>query len=124
MNHQPGRILLADDEMAILVTMEALLRRRGYDITTASNGLDAIRLIEQTEFDLLLLDLMMPGMTGIEVAKHARAIQPSVAILILTGSSPIEGSIEDLDFAGFDYMTKTASPQEVLDRVVESLVSR
>jgi DNA-binding response OmpR family regulator len=124
MNHQPGRILLADDEMAILVTMEALLRRRGYAVTTAANGFDAVRLIEQSEFDLLLLDFMMPGMTGIEVAKHARAIWPSVAVLILTGSSPIEGSIEDLNFEGFDYMTKTASPQEVLDRVVETLVSR
>ena len=71
MNHRSARILVADDEAAIRFTMEILLRRHGYTVTTASNGAEALALVEQQPFELLLLDLKMPGLSGLEVARRA-----------------------------------------------------
>jgi len=117
MNHRSARILVADDEAAIRFTMEMMLRRHGYTVTTASNGAEALALVEQQPFELLLLDLKMPGLSGLEVARRASELQPAAALLILTGSSQIEGTLEEQDLDQFAYMLKTASPQEVLDRV-------
>ena len=117
MNHRSARILVADDEAAIRFTLEMMLRRHGYTVTTASNGAEALALVEQQPFELLLLDLKMPGLSGLEVARRACELQPAAALLILTGSSQIEGTLEEQDLDQFAYMLKTASPQEVLDRV-------
>lgn len=118
MPEQPTvRILLVDDEETIRLTLATLLRRRGYEVTVAPNGAAALALIDQQGFDLLLLDLLMPGLSGLEVARHARMTQPAAAILILTGSSEIEGAPSDLRFDDFNYMLKTAGPQDVLARV-------
>jgi DNA-binding NtrC family response regulator len=117
MAQQSAHILVADDEDAIRLTMELLLRRRGYTVTTASSGTEALAQIEQQSFELLLLDLKMPGLNGLEVAQRGRALQPAAAILILTGSSRIEGAADEPDIEQFDSMLKTASPQDVLERV-------
>jgi CheY-like chemotaxis protein len=121
MMERPAHILVVDDEEAIRVTLDMLLRRRGYAVTTAANGEEALTLLEQRSFDLLLLDLMMPGMTGLDVAAHARDVQPTAAVLILTGSSSIEGVPEDPRLDHVPHMLKTASPQEVLERVAAVL---
>lgn len=115
--HPSARILLADDEAAIRFTMEILLRRQGYTVTTATNGTEALALIEQQPFELLLLDLKMPGRSGLEVAQRARDLQPAAAVLILTGSTRIEGAPDEEGLDQFDYILKTSSPREVLERV-------
>ncbi|HEU5097723.1 MAG TPA: response regulator [Roseiflexaceae bacterium] len=122
MTHHPSaRILLADDEAAIRFTMEILLRRQGYTITTATNGSEALALVEQQPFELLLLDLKMPGLSGLEVAQRACELQPTAAILILTGSTRIEGAPDEEGLDEFDYILKTASPRDVLERVAAIL---
>jgi CheY-like chemotaxis protein len=117
MEHRSAHILVADDEAAIRFTMEILLRRHGHTVTTATNGTEALALVEQQPFDLLLLDLKMPGLSGLEVARRTCELQPTAAILILTGSSRIENAPDEQEFEQFEYMLKTASPQDVLDRV-------
>ena len=114
-----ARILVVDDEDTIRRTLAALLQRRGYAVTVAASGAEALMLIEQQAFDLLLLDLVMPGSSGLEVARLARTIQPTAAILILTGSSEIAGAPSNLQLDDFTYMLKTASPQDVLARVAD-----
>ena len=112
-----GHILIVDDEEAIRFTLSCLLQRNGYAVKTAATSTEAIGLILSQPFDLLLLDLILPGMNGIALAKYARKLQPTVAILVLTGSQELG---DDLDYGvrdGFDWMYKTASPQAVLDRV-------
>jgi CheY-like chemotaxis protein len=118
---QTARILLVDDEETIRLTLATLLQRRGYAVTVVANGAEALALIEQQEFDLLLLDLLMPGLSGLEVARHARTIQPMAAILILTGSSEIEGAPGAPRLDDFSYILKTASPLDVLARVVSMI---
>jgi len=119
--HPSARILVADDEAAIRFTIEILLRRQGYTVTTATSGIEALALIERQPFELLLLDLKMPGLSGLQVAQHARELQPPPAILILTGSTRIEGAPDEQGLDQFEYILKTASPQEVLERVAAIL---
>ncbi|HEX6606387.1 MAG TPA: response regulator, partial [Chloroflexia bacterium] len=82
---QPAaQILVVDDEAPIRTTLTALLERRGYEVTAAATGEDALALIHQRPFDLLLLDLQLPGINGMDVATRARDRQPDAQIIILT----------------------------------------
>jgi len=121
MQRQAARILVVDDEAAIRLTMDMLLRRHGYTVTTAASGEEALALIAQQPFDLLLLDLKMPGLSGLEVAERAQKMQPATAILILTGSSAIEGALGEPGVGEFSYLIKTTSPEAVLERVAAAM---
>ena len=83
--NQNARILLVDDEASIRLTLGALLERTGYDVTSADGGEQAVQLLERQAFDLLLTDLKMPGMDGMQVVAAARQCQPDVAVIVLTG---------------------------------------
>ena len=124
MEQSPPRILVVDDETPIRTTMSALLQRRGYVVTTAASGEEALQLIHERPFDLLLLDLKMPGLSGIDVAERARERQPDAAIVILTGHGSLESALQSMHLGVFDYMLKTASPQEVLQRVADALAKQ
>jgi DNA-binding response OmpR family regulator len=121
MEERSAHILIVDDEAPIRLTMDSLLRRRGYMVTTAESGEEALPLIHQHRFDLLLLDLKMPGMSGLDVARHAREYLPEVAIIILTGHGTLETALDGIHLGVFDYLLKTSSPQEVLARVTEAI---
>ena len=121
MEQRPAQILIVDDEAPIRLTMDALLRRRGYTVTTAESAEEALDLIHQHSFDLLLLDLKMPGLSGLDVAARARELQPEAAVIILTGHGSLETAIQGMHLGVFDYMLKTSSPQEVLARVTAAL---
>ena len=117
----PARVLLADDEAPIRTTLGDLLRRRGYEVTTAENGEAALALLHQRPFDLLLLDLKMPGLSGIDVARRGVELHPDAKIIILTGHGSLETAIDGLHLGVFDYLLKTASPRDVLARVAAAL---
>jgi CheY-like chemotaxis protein len=121
MNPQSARILVVDDEAAIRLTLDMLLRRRGYLVTVAASGTEALTLIAQQPFDLLLLDYKLPGLSGLDIALRARELLPTAAIVFLTGSSTIAGLPEAPGLEHFDVLLKTASPQDVLDRVAALL---
>lgn len=117
----PARVLVVDDEAAIRLTMDALLRRKGYDVATAANGEEALGWLMQRAFDLVLIDLRLPGMNGLEFARYAQRCQPNTAILFLTGSSDFNGLPVEAQVGHFDYLLKTASPEEVLNSVTAVL---
>src|SRR5688500_14217113 len=106
MGQGPTHILVVDDEEPIRLTMSDLLRRRGYEVMTAETGESALALIHQRPFDLLLLDLKMPGLSGIDVAKRARERLPDAAIIILTGHGSLDSALDGLHLGVFDYMLK------------------
>lgn len=117
MEHATVTILVVDDEAPIRMTMGDMLRRRGYEVTTAENGEAALGLIYQRPFDLLLLDLKMPGLSGIDVARRAREHRPETAVIILTGHGSLDSATDGMHLQVFDYMLKTTSPREVLARI-------
>jgi DNA-binding response OmpR family regulator len=75
-------------------------------------------------FDLLLLDLSMPGMSGLEVARRAQDIQPEAAVIILTGHGSLDSAIEGMHLGIFDYLLKTTAPQDVLARITAAIEQR
>jgi DNA-binding response OmpR family regulator len=117
-------ILLVDDEASIRLTLGALLERSGYDVTSADGGEQAIRLLEQHEFALLLTDLKMPGIGGMQVVAAARQRLPDIAVIVLTGHGSLESAIDGLHLQVFDYLLKTATPEQVVARVQAALCAR
>jgi DNA-binding response OmpR family regulator len=117
-----ARILVVDDEAVICHILGTLLRRQGYEVWTAADGAEAYAQLRQGAFELLLIDLKLPGgVSGQEIAQSARAYQPDAAVLILTGSSELADAMGDSSKPHFETMLKTASPQDVLDRVAALL---
>jgi DNA-binding response OmpR family regulator len=121
---QSARLLVVDDEAAVLFTLTRMLQSRGYMVSPATNGTEALALILRDSFELLLIDLHLPDMSGLDIARHMRAHQPEAAIILISGSTEIGGvSIAD-QVSPFDCILKTAGPQEVLHRVATALQHR
>lgn len=121
---QAAQILIVDDEASIRLTLSALLKRAGFDVTPAENGAEAVALLERQAFDLMLVDLKMPGMDGMQVVAAARKRQPDLAIIVLTGHGSLETAVEGLHQGVFDYLLKTTEPIQVIERVKAGLVAR
>lgn len=121
---QPAQILIVDDEANIRLTLSALLQRAGYHVTSAGNGEEAVALLERQSFELMLVDLKMPGMDGMQVVAAARQRQPDVAIIVLTGHGSLDTAVEGLHLRIFDYLLKTTEPTQVLERVKAGLAAR
>lgn len=125
MNQPCARILVVDDEAVIRCTLETMLRRQGYVVWTAADAQEAFTWLREGAFDLLLLDLKLPSrMSGLDIAHGACAYQPDAAVLLLTGSSALEDTVGDSSRPHFETMFKTASPQDVLDRVAALLARK
>lgn len=119
-----ARILIVDDEVHVRFTMGALLQRAGYVTVLAENGEEAVSQLERQWFDLLLVDLKMPGMDGMEVVAAAQQRQPDIVVIVLTGHGSLETVIEGIQYHIFDYILKTADPSHVLERVHAGLATR
>ena len=100
------RILFADDEKNLQELMRTELPRMGYTVTVCPDGLTAVAALEKEPFDCLLVDLDMPGLSGIEVIGKAREIRPEIEAVVMTGKPSQETAIEALRFQAFDYLTK------------------
>lgn len=110
------RILLVDDEKKIATVLKAYLQQEGYHVTTAINGIVALTLFKENPFDLVLLDLMLPGLSGEEICREIRKIS-AAPIIMLTAKVEEEDRIQGLNLGADDYITKPFSPREVVARV-------
>ena len=110
------RILIVDDEERIRKLLNMYLAREGYEITEADNGEDALELALKQNFHCILLDLMMPKMDGIEVAKRLRT-QKSTPVIMLTAKGEENTRVEGFEVGADDYIVKPFSPREVVLRV-------
>jgi DNA-binding NtrC family response regulator len=107
------RILVVDDERDICRALEFLLSREGYKVVTAFNGPDAIKKIEAEEFDLVISDLKMEGMTGLDVLEKALAINPNLIVIIMTAFASVESAVEAMKKGASDYIVKPFINEDV-----------
>ncbi|WP_018130226.1 response regulator transcription factor [Effusibacillus pohliae] len=114
------RILIIEDEQKIAEVVRSYLEREGYNVDIVDNGEEGIRLHEKRPYDLILLDLMLPGMSGEETCRRIRA-SSRVSIIMLTAKSAEENKIEGLQLGADDYITKPFSPKELVARVAAVL---
>lgn len=118
---QPAHILVVDDEHNIRLTLAALLSRAGYTVTTAASGEEALAMFDRQPFDLMLVDLQMPGINGIQVVEAIRRRSLDTIVIVLTGHGSLETAIEGLHQGIFDYMLKTSDPAQILARITAGL---
>ena len=111
---QKGIIHIIDDEPIIHEVLGELLKSEGYTIELSSNGEEALKKQPDFEFDLILLDLLMPGMDGITVLKKLKEIDPSAVIIIITAYASVESAIEAMKTGAFDYIQKPFKHDELL----------
>jgi DNA-binding NtrC family response regulator len=116
------RVLFADDESHLRDLMQMELPRLGHEVTVCPDGAAALRALEQGFYDAALLDLRMPGMTGIEVLGQIRQLSPETQVIILTGHATVDTAVQALRLGAFDYLTKPckwAELEMILNRVAE-----
>ena len=117
--HVQERILVVDDEPDIVALVAYHLAKTNYRVSTASNGTDALSIARSERPALLVLDLMLPGMSGFDVLEHIRAEEGTrhIAVLMLTARKEEQDRIRGLSLGADDYLTKPFSPQELVLRV-------
>src|SRR5688572_19131342 len=100
------KILFADDERSLQELMKNELPRMGCQVTVCPDGLTAVAALERNTYDCLLVDLDMPGMSGIQVIGKAKELSPDIEAIVLTGKGSMHTAIEALRYGAFDYLTK------------------
>jgi DNA-binding response OmpR family regulator len=119
-----ANILVADDENIERQTLSDILRLEGYHVGAVANGEAAVDYIRLNPVDLIILDLRMPGMSGLDVIKVLNRIAPDVEIILLTAHGSIESAIDALRSQVHDYLLKPASPAQIIDSVSRGLARR
>ncbi|KOP83912.1 response regulator transcription factor [Cytobacillus solani] len=114
-------ILVVEDEEKIARLLELELEYEGYQVTKAMDGLDALALYRSQKWDLILLDVMLPGLSGIELLRRIRAHDLHTPVLLLTAKSSVEDKVSGLDLGANDYMTKPFQIEELLARIRAAL---
>lgn len=118
----PGlaRVLLVDDEERFRTTMGKLLRKRGFAVEEAGSGHEALVRIQQGDVDVVILDVKMPGMDGIETLREIKKAFPLVEVIMLTGHATVETAIEGMRLGAFDYLMKPCDIDELVAKVQEA----
>ena len=111
------RVLLVDDEEAYVHILANRLSRRHIDVSKAFSGTEAIQILRGQDFDVVVLDLKMEDMDGIEVLKVMKKMVPQVQVIMLTGHGSEKAAKEGMDLGAFDYLTKPCELEELLSKI-------
>jgi DNA-binding response OmpR family regulator len=121
---QTGHILIIDDEAPLRQTLARILQRAGYEVTTAESGETGLALIASTEFDMLYMDLRMPGMPGLDALKIIHASHPNLPVILFTAQPDLKSAVEALRLGATDYLLKPLQPQVLIERTQAVLSQR
>ena len=110
-------ILVVDDEKNIRLTVTQALTSAGYQLSSAANGEEALKQLAEQEFGLILLDLRLPGMDGLEVLRQVVKIRPDIKVVIISAHGTIDNAVEAMKLGAIDFLQKPFTPQELRDFV-------
>ena len=115
------KLLLVDDEERFLSTTRILLEKRGVgNVQTATNGADALKIMRKERIEVVVLDVKMPGMDGVEVLRRVKQEHPLVEVIMLTGHASVESAVDGLRFGAFDYVMKPIDIPDLLQKIEEA----
>jgi len=114
------RLLLVDDEKGFVDIISKRMSKRNIDVTKAYSGTDALQALRKADFDVVVLDLKMEGMDGIEILKLFKKIVPDLAVIMLTGHGSEEAARDGINFGAFDYLTKPCDLEELVVKIKEA----
>jgi DNA-binding response OmpR family regulator len=120
-NGEEAYILVVDDEGAIRYSISKTLQRVGYQVHTAASGEEALEMMEQQTYDVVLTDIRMPGLSGVELLAKIKERAPDAVVILLTGYANLESAIESLRLGAHDYLTKPSSSQSIRDSVAQGV---
>ncbi len=118
------RILIVDDEEVLRDVLDAVLRREGFDIVAAASGEEALSVLDSDEIDLVILDVMLPGISGIDTLRAIRISNPNLPVIVITAFSSIDGAIDAMKQGAFHYIPKPFKNEEVVLTVNKALEQR
>lgn len=118
------KVLLVDDEEEFVTTLSERLSLRGIETEVAYNGENALAKINQLSPDIVILDVMMPGLSGLDVLKQIKAILPDIPVILLTGRGSTREGIEGMKQGAFDYLMKPVDIEDLIKKMNEAMKSR
>lgn len=119
-----SRILVVDDEESIREFLEIMLKKEGYEVTTAEDGAKAKDILTKKSFDMIISDMQMPNLTGIELLRHVRESYPDIVFMIITAFGTTETAVEAMKLGAYDYLTKPFKIDEVRLNIANALRSK
>lgn len=117
------KILTIDDEEIVRISCKKCLIPEGYDVDVASNGLEGMGLTQSNKYDLILTDLKMPDMDGMEFLMKMKEIQPDAKIIMITGYSTVEHAVKAIKLGAHNYIEKPFTPDTLIAAVKEALAT-
>ena len=117
MKKKPVSVLLVDDEEEYVSVLSERLRRRGLDVSAAVRADDALALLKEGNFDVALVDLIMPGISGLDLLKNLKAVRPEVQVILLTGRGSTREGVEGMRLGAFDYLNKLQDIETLVAKI-------
>ena len=118
------KILIVDDENDFRETIIKRLRARKMEVEGADSGFKALEMIDQQDFDVIVLDVKMPGMDGIETLREIKLKKPLVEVIMLTGHASVESGIQGMQLGAFDYVMKPVALDDLMDKLRQAYERR
>jgi len=118
------KMMLVDDEERFLSTTKKLLTKKGYDVFIATSGAEALEKLRTQNIHVVILDVKMPGMDGIETLKAIKRTFPMVEVIMLTGHATVESAVEGLHSGATDYLTKPTDVNDLITKAEEAFEKR
>ena len=118
------KVLIIDDEIVFSGNMVKLLNTRGYQASAVNGGEEGIRVLEKEAFDVVILDLKMPGMNGIEVLKKIKELNIQAQVILLTGHGCVDTAMEAVRLGAFDYLPKPCEVKELSEMIENTQKNR
>ena len=111
------RVLIVDDEKEFADSLSERLSMRDYDVTTSLDGKDAVENVKGRNFDVVILDVAMPGMDGIETLQEIKRLKPLTEVIMLTGHSTVETAVKGMQLGALDYLKKPCETEELVAKI-------
>jgi len=116
------KVLLVDDEKDFIESLAERLQLRDFDVTTALNGNDAIKSVQENDYDVIVLDVKMPGKDGIETLKDIKNIKQLPQIIMLTGHATVESAIQGMKLGAYDYIMKPTVTEDLIKLINKAFI--
>jgi DNA-binding response OmpR family regulator len=111
-----GKILIIDDEASLRQTLARILQQAGFEVTSAENGEQGLAFLQQNPFDLIFMDIRMPGLAGLDVLERIRASHPGLPVVLFTAQPDLNSAVEALRRGATDYLLKPLKPDVIIER--------
>jgi len=119
-----GKILIIDDEPTLRQTLARILQQVGLEVTTAENGEQGLSFLETTQFDMIYMDIRMPGLAGLDVLDLVRSRHPGLPVVLFTAQPDLNSAVEALRRGATDYLLKPLKPEVIIERTKKILIAQ